>query len=246
MRWFVLLVGVAVVGCGSQSPSPNPVTPAEALPPMTDSTWTWVYMFDGRDAATVSAQLTGKPHTTWEYSVERVTPIRGTPSVTVDVGATLLRVEVNAVWSAGTPSPLFRGVVRHQDYTTSADRSTLVGSRTPPALAPDTRAVLIPIRKTSAWWALPANERAAQFQRRPNHPGHTEIGAKYIDRIYRKLYHTRYAVETTDHDFLTYFEFEKSHEPAFDELLAKLRDVNVNPEWEYVDREYEIRMRRTK
>ena len=248
MRYLALIASLAVAGCGSRTPPPAAAAPEE-LPMaagVADSPWTWVYVFDGRDAAAVAARLADRPHATWEYRVDRVTPVRGTPGVTVGVGTTLVRVEANAVWPPGDPAPLFRGVVRHQDYTSRADRAALAGSRPPPAAGPDAVAVLIPVRKSAAWWALPADERAAHFRERPGRPGHTSVGAGYVDRVYRKLYHARYAVETTDHDFLTYFEFEKAHEPAFDTLLAKLRDPAVNPEWEYVDREYEIRMTRTR
>ncbi|MBA4064809.1 MAG: hypothetical protein C0501_14070 [Isosphaera sp.] len=250
MRSIMLLGCVAVVGCGSRTPPPvapadpeaRPMTPA-AVP---DSAWMWMYVFDGRHGAAVGERLAGRPHTTWEYRVDRVAPVRGTPGVAVEPGATLVRVEVNAAWPAGDPAPLFRGVVRHHDYTSRADREALAGSRPPPPAGPDTVAVLIPVRKSAAWWALPQDERAAHFRERAGHPGHTAIGAGYADRVYRKLYHTRYAVETPDHDFLTYFEFERAHEPAFDALLAKLRDPAVNPEWGYVDREYEVRMTRTR
>ena len=68
------------------------------------------------------------------------------------------------------------------------------------------------------------------------------IGANYVDRIHRKLYHTRYAVETRDHDFITYFEFDRAHTDDFQRLLTALRDPERNPEWKYVDREYEIWM----
>jgi hypothetical protein len=212
---------------------------------LADSAWTWVYVFDARDMAAVTPRLAGRPHATWEYRVDRVTAVRGEPGGKVAAGDTLVRVEVNAVWPAGGPAPRFTGVVRHHDYTGRAERAALAGSRPPPA-APGTVAVLIPVRKTAAWWALPADERAAHFRQRPGNPGHTAIGAGYVDRVYRKLYHTRYAVETTDHDFLTYFEFEPAHEPAFDALLAKLRDPAVSPEWGFVDREYEVRMTRTR
>jgi hypothetical protein len=80
------------------------------------------------------------------------------------------------------------------------------------------------------------------FRTRGDKVGHTAIGADYVERIYRKLYHTRYAVETTDHDFVTYFEFERKHEGDFKALCAKLRDPKQNPEWNFVDREYEIWM----
>jgi hypothetical protein len=247
MRLFIPLACLAAVGCGRQPPPA--AAPPEGYPMaavVADSPSTWMYVFDGRDAAAVAARFAGRPHATWEYRVDRVTRVRGAPGVTVEVGATLVRVEANAVWPGGGPAPLFRGVVRHQEYTGRADRETLAGSRPPLPAAPDTVAVLIPVRKAAAWWALPADDRATHFRERPGRPGHTAIGAGYADRVYRKLYHTRYAVETTDHDFLTYFEFERAHEPAFDALLAGLRDPGVNPEWEFVDREYEIRMTRTR
>ena len=46
----------------------------------------------------------------------------------------------------------------------------------------------------------------------------------------------------TDHDFITYFEFERAHTDDFKGLLAKLRDPKQNPEWAFVDRECEIWM----
>lgn len=248
MRWLILLGSLAAVGCGSRNPPPVQAEPVEAplATDITDSSWTWVYIFDGRDTKAVVERLKDKPHTIWEYHVDRVTQIRDTPGVKVEVGATLVRVEVNVVWLSSSPTPLFRGVVRHQDYITQEDRKVLAGSRSPLPASSDTVAVLIPVRKSAAWWALPADERSSHFRKRTNHPGHTAIGVDYINRVYRKLYHTRYAVETADHDFLTYFEFEKADEPAFDRLLATLREQQLNPEWGYVDREYELWMTRTK
>jgi len=40
----------------------------------------------------------------------------------------------------------------------------------------------------------------------------------------------------------TYFEFDRKHTDGFKRLLAGLRDPERNPEWKYVDREYEIWM----
>ena len=97
-----------------------------------------------------------------------------------------------------------------------------------------------PIRKTAAWWAMPHDQRHAHFLKKDGKVGHTAIGAEYVERIYRKLYHTRYAVENKDHDFITYFEFERAHEKTFQALCAKLRDPQQNPEWKFVDHEYEI------
>jgi hypothetical protein len=63
---------------------------------------------------------------------------------------------------------------------------------------------------------------------------------KYLPRIARRLYQAR---ELGEHfDFLTWFEFAPEHEPAFDELLAMLRS---REEWSFVEREVEIRLRRS-
>jgi chlorite dismutase len=109
----------------------------------------------------------------------------------------------------------------------------------------DTIAVVIPIRKSAAWWALAHDERSVHFQQTEGKKGHTAVGAPYVDRIHRKLYHTRYAVETRDHDFITYFEFDRAHTDDFKRLLTALRDTEQNPEWKYVDHEYEIWMTKT-
>lgn len=211
-----------------------------------DSPWTWVYVFDGRHAEAVEAALGDRPQAVTGYRVDRVAAVRGGPPAAIDPGTELVRLEVAARWPGAVPPPLFRGVVRHQDYTGRAEREALAGSRPPLDPGPDTVAVLIPVRKSAAWWALPADDRAAHFRHRPEHRGHTAIGAGYADRVYRKLYHTRYAVDTADHDFLTYFEFARADAGAFGELLAGLRDPAANPEWGYVDREYEVWMTRTR
>jgi hypothetical protein len=91
---------------------------------------------------------------------------------------------------------------------------------------------------------LPPEERAAHFQRAGEHHQHVQIGAGYVERIYRKLYHSRYAGASSPYDFLTYFEFREEDRRTFEELLAGLRDTERNPEWAYVESEFEIWMRR--
>ncbi len=66
---------------------------------------------------------------------------------------------------------------------------------------------------------LAHDERSVHFQKTEGKKGHTAIGASYVDRIHRKLYHTRYAVDTRDHDFITYFEFDRKHTDDFKRLL---------------------------
>lgn len=213
---------------------------------VSDSAWTWAYFFPAEDFPRVIEGLAGKPHSVSEYRVDRVKAVTGTPGVVVQPGAKLVRVEAAVRFDGGGVKPLFAGVPQHLGYTSREQKNTLATSRSPVPAADDTVAVLIPIRKSAEWWATPHDERATHFREQGGKPGHTAIGAGYTDRIYRKLYHTRYAVESADHDFLTYFEFEKAHAAAFDDLLTKLRDVAVNPEWKSVDREYEIWMTKTK
>jgi chlorite dismutase len=136
---------------------------------------------------------------------------------------------------------LLYGLPKHLQYTSAEQQAELKKtSRAEVPAGENTIAVIIPIHKSDAWWALPQDKRNAYFQKTGDQIGHTAIGAKYAERIYRKLYHTRYAVETKDHDFITYFEFERKHTSDFQALVAQLRDRRLNPEWAFVDREYEI------
>lgn len=93
---------------------------------------------------------------------------------------------------------------------------------------------LIPIRKTPAWWGLPQDERRAIYEERSRH---TSIGMDYLPRIARKLHHCRDLGEPFD--FLTWFEFSPEDGAAFDELLGRLRETE---EWDYIDREIDIRL----
>jgi Chlorite dismutase len=210
-----------------------------------ESAWTWGYFFAAPDKASVQGLAGERKQSLSLYKVESVVAIRGKPGVEIKPGSTIVRVEtasrLPAIADAKAPKLLFHGVPQHLEYTSRAQRDDL-NKRSRAELPPskDTVAVVIPIRKSAAWRALPQDERQAHFQKKGDTIGHTAIGAKYVERIYRKLYHTRYAVETTDHDFITYFEFERAHTDDFKSLLKQLRDPQQNPEWNFVDREYEI------
>ena len=105
-------------------------------------------------------------------------------------------------------------------------------------------AVIIPIRKSEAWWAMAQDERQSFFTASKRGRGHTAIGFPYADRIFRRLYHARYVAPAAPGneawDFVTYFEFAPAHEALFRALLAELRDPLSNPEWTFVEREMEI------
>jgi hypothetical protein len=242
-RTFSILAVLSIAGLGIDV-SAQPETKRKETPMVKESAWTWGYFFADKDSARVKALFGERKHAINVYRVDKVVAVQGKPGVSLDTNSTLIRVESAAKLSepgeAG-PKLLFHGVPRHLDYTTSKQRADLL-KRSRADLPPgkDTVAVIIPIRKNAKWWALPTDERMAFFQKKGDKIGHTAIGARYAGQIYRKLYHTRYAVETTDHDFITYFEFERKHTGDFQSLLTQLRDPKQNPEWNYVDREYEI------
>jgi chlorite dismutase len=97
-------------------------------------------------------------------------------------------------------------------------------------------AVLIPIKKTAAWWDMPQDERRAIFEEESHH---TAVGLEYLPGVARRLHHCRDLGEPFD--FLTWFEFAPEHTQAFDELLRRMR---ATKEWDYVERELEVRLER--
>jgi hypothetical protein len=238
--------GVAAREQADNENDQQPAKKAEGTAPMaTDSAWTWGYFFAAPDKASVEKLSGSRKHSITLYRVDKIETIRGEAGVRIKPGSTLVRVETAARLTvpaeANRPTLLLHGVPQHLEYMSKAQRDKL-GSRPEFAASKDTVAVVIPIRKSAAWWALAHDERSLHFQQTEGKKGHTAIGAGYVDRIHRKLYHTRYAVETRDHDFITYFEFDRAQTDDFKRLLSALRDTEQNPEWQYVDHEYEIWM----
>jgi len=97
-------------------------------------------------------------------------------------------------------------------------------------------AVLIPIKKSIQWWEMAQDERRAIFEEESHH---TAVGLEYLPEVARQLHHCRDLGEPFD--FLTWFEFAPEHTSAFDELLRRMRDTK---EWDYVEREVEVRLER--
>lgn len=97
-------------------------------------------------------------------------------------------------------------------------------------------AVLIPIKKSLQWWEMAQDERRAIFEEESHH---TAVGLEYLPGVARRLLHCRDLGE--QFDFLTWFEFAPEHTKAFDELLLRMR---ASKEWEYVEREVEVRLQR--
>lgn len=129
-----------------------------------------------------------------------------------------------------------RGATSNERYVTQAEKGALRAKAATLDIPAATRAALIPIRKSPAWWALPQDERRAIVEEKSRH---ISIGLKYLPAIARRLYHCRDLGDNEPFDFLTWFQFSPSDEWAFDELLVQLRACE---EWQYVDREVDIRL----
>ena len=76
-----------------------------------------------------------------------------------------------------------RGVTSNTRYATRGEVNELVARQHGLGRAEATRAALIPIRKTEAWWALAQDERRAIFEERSRH---TAIGLDYLPAVARR------------------------------------------------------------
>ena len=95
-------------------------------------------------------------------------------------------------------------------------------------------AALIPIKKNAEWWSMSQDERRSIFEEQSHH---TEIGLNYLPEIARQLHHCRDLGE--QFDFITWFEFAPEHTELFNKLLNQLR---ATKEWQFVEREIDIRL----
>ncbi|MBP6180335.1 chlorite dismutase family protein [Flavobacterium sp.] len=127
-----------------------------------------------------------------------------------------------------------KGIVSNLRYTEKEDKDKLVAVQEDLGRSEATLAALIPIRKSEAWWNLAQDERRKIME---NKSKHTQTGMKYLPAIARKLFHSRDIGEPFD--FLTWFEYAPDDAAAFEELLEALRKTE---EWNYVDREIDIRL----
>ncbi len=139
-----------------------------------------------------------------------------------------------------TPLPssswILEGLTSNVRYATRAEVETLAAIQPPLGRDDAMCAALIPIKKSASWWALAQDERRAIFEESSHH---NAIGLEYLPAIARRLHHCRDI--GGEFDFLTWFEFAPPHAAQFDELVARLRS---RPEWEYVEREVDVRLER--
>ena len=134
---------------------------------------------------------------------------------------------------------VLRGVTSNDRYVTCSEKEQLLAKQQGLGRPEADCAVLIPIRKNAKWWALTQDERRQIFEEQSHH---TQIGLEYLPAVARRLHHCRDLAEPEPFDFLTWFEFAKKDTAEFDRLLARLR---ATAEWNYVEREVEVRLSRT-
>src|SRR5205807_4212498 len=158
--------------------------------------------------------------TTGKFRVERISALTG-PAL-----SPVPRLEILDGDQATIPQDgvwFLRGVTSYERYVHRAERSALV-ARQPDLGRPNaTRAALIPIKKSVAWWELTQDERRMIFEERSHH---ITIGLRYLPAIARRLYHCHDLGEPFD--FLTWFEYAPTDGEVFEELVGTLRETE---EW---------------
>ncbi|MBC7820951.1 MAG: chlorite dismutase family protein [Planctomycetaceae bacterium] len=142
----------------------------------------------------------------------------------------LRQLPTNAAWC-------LRGVTSNQRYTQREELNSLVAVQPVLGRKEATCAALIPITKSVAWWELPQDERREIIESRS---AHIATGLRYLPAVARRLHHSRDLGEPFD--FITWFEFAPQDTAVFDELVAALRKTE---EWNYVEREIDIRLTRS-
>lgn len=151
---------------------------------------------------------------------------------------TVSRLDIRDGASIADPGAAWtlRGVTSNARYTRRSEQQALASRQAGLGRRESTRAALIPIMKSQAWWALAQDERRELLEGTSRH---ITIGLEYLPAIARRLHHGRDLGEVFD--FLTWFEYAPEHASAFEDLVSRLR---ATPEWEYVEREVDIRLAR--
>jgi chlorite dismutase len=150
------------------------------------------------------------------------------PRVSVVSGA-IEHLPLDAMWA-------LRGITSNERYVVRDEKTALASKQEGLGRPASKHAALIPIRKNAAWWALAQDERRDIFEAQSHH---IAVGMKYLPAIARRLHHCRDLDPEEPFDFLTWFEYAPLDSAAFDEMVEVLR---TSPEWEYVEREVDIRL----
>jgi hypothetical protein len=174
--------------------------------------------------------------TTGPWIVERAHCVAGEPLPSAQA-VSIISEQIPPSQRQGAAWAL-RGITSNERYVVREEKDVLVSKQKGLGRPASTRAALIPIRKTPAWWGLSQDERREIFEAQSHHIG---IGLKYLPAVARRLHHCRDLGAEEPFDFITWFEYAPSHSAAFDDLVEALR---ASPEWKYVDREVDIRLAR--
>ena len=170
---------------------------------------------------------------TGSWRIERVNKVIGED---LPFASYLSMYEHPSVPSGDPVAWMLRGTTSNTRYT-NHDEVKRLTARQEGLQRPQARcAALIPIRKSEAWWSLAQDERREIFEEQSRH---IAIGLDYLPPIARRLHHCRELGEPFD--FLTWFEYAPEHKDAFEELVRRLRATR---EWQFVDREVDIRLSR--
>jgi len=169
---------------------------------------------------------------TGRWEIDRIEAVVGESLPGAERLAVLERTSTAPTGSAWS----LRGVASHERYVTREEHDALVARQPKLGRAEATRAALIPIRKTAAWWDLAQDERRKIFEERSRH---ISIGLEYLPAVARRLHHCRDLGEPFD--FLTWFEYAPADAFAFEGLVQRLRQTE---EWAYVEREVDVRLSR--
>ncbi len=169
---------------------------------------------------------------TGDWKITSMVTLKGDPIKSI---SHLTKVSSNLVQNK-TGIWILKGIVSNLRYTEKEDKVKLATIQEDLGRKNATFAAFIPIRKSEAWWNLAQDERRKIME---NKSKHTHMGMKYLPAIARKLFHSRDIGE--QFDFLTWFEYAPADADAFEELLYTLRKTE---EWNYVDREIDIRLKK--
>lgn len=186
---------------------------------------------DGRPMEGMRVSFVAGPEGPWE--IVDITAARGAG---LAAAPRLARLEGSSFTTPTTASWSLDGVRSNERYTEQAEQHQLVAVQPDLGRREATLGTLIPMSKSAAWWKLAQDRRRAIFEARS---AHIAIGLQFLPAIARRLYHCRDL--GGEFDFLTWFEYAPVDAARFVELLRQLR---ATPEWEFVEREVEVHVRR--
>jgi len=166
----------------------------------------------------------------------RIECIEGVSGEPLQAAARLSVVEGAAAARAGDAAWVLRGVTSNERYVTRREHDELAARQQPLGRPASTRAALIPIKKSEAWWELAQDERRRIFEESSRH---VASSLEYLPAVARRLHHGRDLGEPFD--FLTWFEFAPEDATYFEQLVRLLR---ATEEWSYVEREVDLRLAR--